>query len=339
MSNERGDIVMVVNYLRRRLGLSPEQADELEPLAYAAVRAYLTDTDPNLGDMDIDDLDVKLRLERPFITGYLVREALNDPGLDQVVVDRIILDAFGNIDLEEYAEDAFPAFMITLFHHVVRLRGPDRELLEMVLIAYDLHPEVLVASDPNHFVSLFDSVVASRAAKGPGASVMLGVMLSTAEPSWGISGQLVGSYLRSRTVPTKEKRRFSASVIDGSYTQRFWADRLREVDLIDSRTIDVPSEIHGDISAVVLPWLRENTPDKERMIRDYLGADPSHLGAPSKMTAAMTLVQGFGDDLTNEFSRWAISEASSFPDPEVRRAALDAGYSIFGEGFNKELLQ
>ena len=330
---------MVVNYLRRRLGITPEQAETLEPLAYSAVRSYLTDTDPNLGDMDIDDLDVKLRLERPYVVGYLVREALDDAGLEEDLVDRVILDAYGNIDLEEYAEDAFPAFMITLFHHVVRLQGPDRELLEMVLIAYDLHPDVLAATDPGHFVSLFDAVVSSGTVTGPGASLLLGVLLVSADPSWGIAGPLVGSYLGSKRVPLKERRRFAASVIDASYTRRFWTDREREADLMDERSIDLPPEVLGDVRDVVIPWMRENTPDKERMVREYLGADPEHGGAVAKLTAAMTLVRGFGDELPGEFSRWAIGEASAFPDPGVRRSARDAGHELFGEGFNKEVHQ
>jgi len=330
---------MVVNYLRRRLGITPEQAETLEPLAYSAVRSYLIDTDPHLGDMDIDDLDVKLRLERPFVVGYLVREALDDAGLEEDIVDSVILDAFGNIDLEEFAEDAFPAFMITLFHHVVRLQGPDRELLEMMLIAYDLHPDVLTATDPDHFVSLFDAVVSSGTVTGSGASLLLGVLLVSAEPSWGIAGPLVASYLGSKRVPLKERRRFAASVIDASYTRRFWVDRIREMDLMDERSIDIPPELLGDIRDAVIPWMRENTPDKEKMVREYLGADPGHGGAVAKLNAAMTLVRGFGGDLPGEFSRWAIDQASTFPDPGVKRTAMDAGHELFGEEYNREVLQ
>lgn len=324
---------MVVNYLRQRLGIRREEADLLGRVAFRAVRAYLREIDPeNLRDADIDSVDVKIRLDRPYVFGHFAAEVLEDGDIPERLKERVMMEAYSSIDFEAQIDEMFPAYLLTILSWMAENEGVDREIVDLVLIAFDVQPEVLAATDPSVPVRFLRTVIGSGLLSDREVSLLLGVLLTAGTTTPDVARELVRAYLNTAGIDVQERRRFVAALIDDGYARRFWSDRMRTSDLIESHEVQPRDDILPVIRPDALTWLCRNA-DIDRELERYLAVRTGRPGAAHKYRAALRIVSHLGAGLPEDTVRRAIEISMAFPDAGLRDMAMEVGRAVLGEGF------
>lgn len=338
---------MVNLYLRRRLGIKKSEAEILEPLAFKGVSEYLKgiDTSGLFEPVEPDRLDVKFRLEKPFVFGFFVKEVLDSPDVPDGLKDRVAEEAYNNIDFEFEVPDNIPAYLLSILQRILMIKEDGREYnsicrdaFDLIQIAFDLQPEVLTASDDAHVKDLFQRLVEVEGGllDDMEKSLLLGIMLNLEWMSSDLAVSLLKAYLNCKRISTAEKRRMTSSIIDIRYSKRFWSDRLKRTDIIDRNTLVYREDILPHLKPVCLEWMGKHLPDKKKVISGYLRANPKHPASPSKYVAAIILAQAFRDELPEDYVREVIDTAIEFPNTEVKLYAFRIGYEIFGDEYRQK---
>lgn len=330
---------MVVNYLKKRLGIKKVDARPMVPLATEAVKEYLLEVDDeglNFSDL-IDNFDIKYRLEKPYVFGFFAKHVF-ESDLPDKIKHIVAVEAFDSIDLEDDKERDFaiPAFLITIISmNLKHGESMRREYLDAILVSYGYQPDVLRAHNYDDTENVLNEILRSPDLAEAEKTTVFGILLSRTISDPDEAKRFYSVFLNSK-VSGSEKRKICSTFVDTRYAGRFWKDRLRKAGLFEARDIAIDGVVAPTLMRESLDWLKREISNKEELINVYLRANPRHPASVSKYQAALLMTKAFNDELSKRYVRSVVNKVIEFPDARIKFQGYRLGFDLFGESYKKK---